>query len=125
MKYKPPTDADVGTSVSADNFVNTAINSIDQPQDSSLEGQGFNVDDYKEELGVETFSKEEVELLQAWWNIMSMCVDIGWGVDTVQLVCPELVENIASSCAELPPNPVNDNTKDTDENQYKTKGGSK
>ncbi len=33
---------------------------------------------------------QQKELLQTLWNIMSTFVDIGWGVDTVQLYLPDL-----------------------------------
>ena len=46
----------------------------------------FNPDDYREDLGAFELTKEqENELLQTLWNIMSMMVDLGWGLDSVQL----------------------------------------
>ncbi len=52
---------------------------------------GFNPDDYLADL--EAFDLSEAqkrELLQTLWNIMCAFVDIGWGVDTVQHIFPEL-----------------------------------
>jgi len=36
--------------------------------------------------------EQQTELLQTLWNIMSTFVDIGWGVDTVQMCLPELFD---------------------------------
>lgn len=80
-------------------------------------------DEYRADLAEFDLSEDQQnELLQALWNIMSMCVDIGWGVDTVRLVCPELFEKVASSSTTLSQIPNNDNTRDTDETQRKAGG---
>lgn len=65
---------------------------------------------------------QQNELLQTLWNIMAICVDIGWGVDTLHYVCPALFENIASSSATLPPNSVDDSTITTDAIQGNNEG---
>lgn len=60
----------------------------------------LNEQDYLEHL--DTFDltdAQKTELLQTLWNIMSMMVDIGWGVDSIQLMLPELFIQ-----------PANDNT---------------
>lgn len=57
---------------------------------------GFNPQDYKEDLGVETLSAEQGELLRALWHIMCSFVDLGWGVDNVSNFLPDLfaVDNL-------------------------------
>lgn len=60
----------------------------------------LNEQDYLEHL--DTFDltdAQKSELLQTLWNIMSRMVDIGWGVDSLHLMLPELFNA-----------PANDNT---------------
>lgn len=43
-------------------------------------------EEYREKLAVFELTKDqERELLQTLWNMMSMMVDLGWGLDSVQL----------------------------------------
>ena len=54
----------------------------------------FDPDEHRHHLSDETLTIEQQnEILQALWHIMSIFVDIGWGVDTVQIFLPELLEN--------------------------------
>lgn len=60
------------------------------------------VGDYKDELAELEISGEQAqELLQALWNIMSAFVDLGWGVDGVQLLFPELLNDVAQDSTKL------------------------
>tara|TARA_B100001989_G_C24501097_1_gene444961 strand:- start:122 stop:445 length:324 start_codon:yes stop_codon:yes gene_type:complete len=69
------------------------------------------IDHAPPELDLEEFTQEiqdlelsedqAKELLQTLWHIMSIFVDIGWGVDTVQIMLPELYKNIALDSAQL------------------------
>mgnify|MGYP003641934150 CR=1 FL=1 len=58
---------------------------------SAKGAKGFNADDYKDDLGVEMLSEQEVEMLRTLWNIMTTFVDLGWGVDNVSLLFPWLL----------------------------------
>lgn len=58
------------------------------PQGGTLE---FKAEDYSHHLGeLDLTEDQQKELLQTLWNIMSIFVDIGWGVDTVQMILPDL-----------------------------------
>lgn len=57
----------------------------------------FDPKDYAEHLSASGLTEQQQrELLQTLWNIMSTFVNIGWGVDTVQLVLPELFGTVAT-----------------------------
>lgn len=45
--------------------------------------------------------EQENELLQTLWNIMAAFVDIGWGVDTVQMFLPDVFEKAVSDSGKL------------------------
>ena len=44
---------------------------------------------------------QQNELLQSLWYIMSILVDIGWGVDTVQLLLPDIFAEVAPDSKKL------------------------
>ena len=51
----------------------------------------FNPDDYKEDLKEFDLTDEQAEeILRTLWEMMTMMVDLGWGVDTVNIVLPDL-----------------------------------
>lgn len=51
---------------------------------------------FREDIAeLELTDEQERELLQTLWNIMCVFVDIGWGVDTVQLLFPDLYKKVA------------------------------
>ncbi|MDM3871808.1 hypothetical protein QSV34_10640 [Porticoccus sp. W117] len=51
----------------------------------------LDIDDYREDLAnFELTPEQEIELLSTLWQIMATMVDIGWGVDNVQLMIPDL-----------------------------------
>mgnify|MGYP000023516566 CR=1 FL=1 len=45
--------------------------------------------------------EQQNELLQALWYIMSTLVDIGWGVDTVQMLLPDIYVEVAPDSKKL------------------------
>lgn len=51
-------------------------------------------DEYYDDIAHLDISQEEAdELLKALWEIMSTMVNIGWGVESVQIMLPELMNN--------------------------------
>jgi hypothetical protein len=105
-----------------EHFSNAAISSVHSPPKPNEE-KGFNADDYKEDFGVSEFSKDEIEILKSLWSIMTIFVDIGWGVDRVQHLLPELFETVDASRASLPANPACDNKDDETRTNEQQKGG--
>ncbi len=62
----------------------------------------FKPDDYRHHLNEFDLSEDQQnELLASLWSIMSTLVDIGWGVDTVQMLCPELFSEVAPDSEKL------------------------
>ena len=62
----------------------------------------LNIDEYRDDLaGLHLNEAQEKELLQTLWNIMAAFVDLGWGVDGVQLFLPELFETVAQDSGKL------------------------
>lgn len=72
--------------------------------------EGFNPDDYKEDMGVTEFSDEEIELLKIIWDIMGRFADMGWNVDAVPLLLPQVFGTTQTSTLCLPPSPASGNT---------------
>jgi len=59
-------------------------------------------DDYRHNLGEFDLTEDQQnELLQSLWYIMSTLVDIGWGVDTVQLLLPDIFAEVAPDSKKL------------------------
>ncbi len=56
------------------------------------------VDDFDE---LDLSNKQHIEFLQSLWHIMSTFVDIGWGVESVQLFLPELFEKAGQDSDKL------------------------
>ena len=62
----------------------------------------FKPDDYRHHLDEFDLTQEQQnELLQTLWSIMSTMVDIGWGVDTVQILLPDLFAEVAPDSEKL------------------------
>ena len=62
----------------------------------------FDADEYRDDLaGLDMTKEQQDELLQTLWNIMSAFVDIGWGVDTVQMFLPDLFKNAGPDSGKL------------------------
>lgn len=62
----------------------------------------FNPDEYRDDLaGLDLTKEQQDELLQTLWHIMSAFVDMGWGVDTVQMFLPGLFENAGADSGKL------------------------
>ena len=58
---------------------------------SSPSHMTLNPDEFRHHLEDLNISvEEENELLQSLWHIMSMMVDLGWGVDNINIMLPEL-----------------------------------
>ena len=58
----------------------------------------FAAEEYRHHLSDLDLSEDQKdELLKTLWHIMSTFVDIGWGVDTVQMFLPELFEESSQS----------------------------
>lgn len=59
-------------------------------------------DDYCHHLNEYDLTEDQQnELLQSLWYIMGTLVDIGWGVDTVQMLLPELFAEVAPDSQKL------------------------
>jgi len=59
-------------------------------------------DQYRADLEEFNMTQEqENELLQVLWNMMSTMVEIGWGVDTVQIILPELFDKAGQDSDKL------------------------
>lgn len=62
----------------------------------------FEPDDFRHHLNDFDLTKDQQnELLASLWSIMSTLVDIGWGVDTIQLLLPELFKDVALDSEKL------------------------
>lgn len=59
-------------------------------------------DDYRHYLNdFDLTEDQQNELLQTLWFIMNTMVDIGWGVDTVQMFFPDIFANVAPDSEKL------------------------
>jgi hypothetical protein len=59
------------------------------------------LEEFRPELAEFKMSKEqEDELLLTLWQIMNAFVDFGWGVDSVQMVFPELKEIFSETASD-------------------------
>ena len=60
-------------------------------------------EEYREQLAKFKLTKEqENELLSTLWDMMRTMVDIGFGLDSVQMVIPAFMKNaLGSDCIEL------------------------
>ncbi len=62
----------------------------------------FDPDEYREDIAELGLTKEqENEVLAALYYIMKTFVEIGWGVDTLQMFFPELLENNSQDSGKL------------------------
>lgn len=62
----------------------------------------FEPDDYRHHVDEFDLTEEQQnELLASLWSIMSTLVDIGWGVDTVQILLPDLFTEVAPDSEKL------------------------
>jgi len=69
---------------------------------NSVESLKFEPDDYRHHLDEFDLSEEQQnELLESLWTIMSTLVDIGWGVDTIQLLLPDFFKDVAPDSEKL------------------------
>lgn len=57
----------------------------------------FDPDHYRHHLdGMDISEEEAQQLMAALWHIMQTFVDIGWGVDAVQQIFPDLFEKTST-----------------------------
>lgn len=69
---------------------------------NSLKPLVLNPDEFRDDLAeFELTREQENELLQTLWNIMSTMVNIGWGVDSVQMLLPDLFEKAGDDYGNL------------------------
>ena len=62
----------------------------------------FEPDDYRHHVDEFDLTEDQQnELLTSLWTIMSTLVDIGWGVDTVQILLPDLFAEVAPDSEKL------------------------
>lgn len=59
-------------------------------------------DEYRDDVAAFGMTKaQEDEFLQALWQIMCTFVDLGWGLDSVQMLLPELAEKTGQDSVNL------------------------
>ncbi len=64
---------------------------LNEDEKQSPPSLAFNPDDYRHHITEFDLTLEQQnELLETLWHIMSTMVNIGWGVDNIQLMLPEL-----------------------------------
>ncbi|MBX3639756.1 MAG: hypothetical protein KF888_04480 [Nitrosomonas sp.] len=62
----------------------------------------FEPDDYRHHVEEFDLTEEQRnDLLTSLWTIMSTLVDIGWGVDTVQILLPDIFAKVAPDSEKL------------------------
>lgn len=62
----------------------------------------LNPDDYRQGLAAFDMTKEqENELLGVLWQIMKTMVEIGWGVNSVQYLLPEIFEAASADSPQI------------------------
>lgn len=62
----------------------------------------FNPDEFREDIVEFNYTKEqENEYLRTLFEILSIFVDLGWGVETVQNFLPELAQNTGQDSGNL------------------------
>ena len=73
-----------------------------EPKDQYAHPLTLDAEAYRDKLATfELTEDQETELLQVLWNIMSTMVDIGWGVDTVQMFLPTIFETSVQDSGKL------------------------
>ena len=69
---------------------------------SALQPLRLDPEEYRDDLAEFDLTEEQQnQLLQTLWDMMSMMVDIGWGVDAVQMLLPHLFENSGADSEKL------------------------
>ena len=82
-----------------DKIINTDKKLTKKDADTPLK---FEPDDYRHHVEEFDLTKEQQnELLTSLWMIMSTLVDIGWGVDTVQILLPDMFAEVAPDSEKL------------------------
>lgn len=74
----------------------------EESNDNYLNPLQFDPDNYREDIAAFEYTEEQQnKLLQTLWHIMSAFVDLGYGVDTVQMFLPELFEKAGRDSGKL------------------------
>lgn len=74
----------------------------EQANANALQPLHLNPEEYRHALADLDISQAQQDaLLYALWHIISTFVDMGWGVDTVRIVLPELFENAGSDSQKM------------------------
>ncbi len=81
---------------------NEYLNAITNTINDTAAPLKLEADEYRHHLGEFDLTEDQQnELLQSLWYIMSILVDIGWGVDTVQLLLPDIFAEVAPDSKKL------------------------
>ncbi len=82
----------------------------DKPKDEPLKECSPDMEEYYNDLSDLNLTKaQKAEVLQTLWNIMCTFVDMGWGVDTLQIVLPEVFAQVSKDNSALPESLEGDN----------------
>ena len=66
--------------------------------EAQLEPLACRPEDYYEDIAHLQLTQEQAdEMLLTLWQMMSTMVNIGWGVDTLQMILPDLFESEAAA----------------------------
>jgi len=72
------------------------------PDNEAYSVLDFDPDQYRDDISEYYPTKEQQdEVLRILWDVMRTFVDIGWGVDGVQMVLPELFEKAGADSGKL------------------------
>lgn len=64
-----------------------------KPKNQGFPQCPFEPDEYRDDMKDFDMSKEKQdEVLECLWHIMGSLVDLGWGVNTIQILLPEIFE---------------------------------
>lgn len=76
--------------------------SFDNSTDAAINPIKLDADLYRDDLStLDLTDAQKDELLETLWNIMITMVDIGWGVDSVQVLMPSLFNELAPDSQNL------------------------
>jgi len=72
------------------------------PKDKGYDAPQLDLEKYRDDISeyYPTLEQQD-EVLRILWDIMKTFVDIGWGVDGVQMVLPELFEKAGADSGKL------------------------
>ena len=77
-------------------------NDTDPPENQPYSTLEFDPDEHRDDISEYYPTKEQQdEVLRILWDIMKTFVDLGWGVESVQMAFPELFENAGADSGKL------------------------